>query len=233
MKTLRWLIFDADGTLFNYEAAEKIALGKAFRAFSIPDTLQNHELYRKFNSALWDRFELGLVTSVKLRELRFEHLLKAIGIDADPQALSRRYLQELGNLAPLLPGAREIVAELAPDYGLVLATNGISDVQRRRLALSGLERFFEAVVISDEIGVAKPHGAYFDELFRRIGEPPRRRAMIIGDKLSSDIAGGVRAGIRTCWFNPSGEACSDEIQPEFEISDFRGLRAILRRIELG
>jgi len=228
MSEFDWLIFDADGTLFDYEAAEFQALSLSLRAFSLPDTKDSHELYRRFNAALWQLFEQNQISSTKLRLRRFEELLDALDAQVDPVALSARYLEELGGLAPLLPGAQELIEELAPQYGLALATNGIGQVQRRRIAISGLEAFFSAIVISDEIGVAKPSPEYFEILFQHTGNPNPDRVIMVGDSLSSDIKGGQGAGIFTCWFNPSCTPNTTEIRPDVEISELREVHRIVR-----
>jgi 2-haloacid dehalogenase len=110
---------------------------------------------------------------------------------------------------------------------LALATNGIAEVQRRRFSKSALKNFFKAVVISDEIGVAKPAAAFFEIVFARIGNPPKKSVLMVGDSLSSDIAGGAGFGIDTCWFNPS--SCSNEssVKPTYEISDLTELPELI------
>lgn len=228
MSGFDWLIFDADGTLFDYEAAESQALSRSLQAFSLPDTKTSHELYRHFNAALWKLFELNQISSAELRLRRFEDLLDALDVQVDPVALSARYLEELGGLAPLLPGAQDLIEELAPQYGLAMATNGIGQVQRRRIAISGLEAFFSAIVISDEIGVAKPSPEYFEILFQHIGEPDPDRVIIVGDSLTSDIKGGREAGIFTCWLNTSGTPNISEIRPDAEISKLNEVHRIIR-----
>jgi 2-haloacid dehalogenase len=223
----RYLVFDADGTLFDYDAAEARALESTFASFQIPYDADIHGLYVAINRRVWADFEKGRISSRQLRTRRFEELVSESGWEADPAVLSREYLIHLGNAGVLLPGARDAVERLSKDFTLALATNGISDVQKRRLAASGLGSFFAAVVISDQIGIAKPASGYFDILFERLGHPPISETLIIGDGLSSDMAGGEGYGMDTCWFNPRGLANETAIRPTYEISTLEEIDAIV------
>jgi len=159
------------------------------------------------------------VSSLRLRVERFEELADAIGVDFDATLFSRDYLANLGADSRLLPNAHDVVERLSPDFGLVLATNGIKEVQRSRFSASMLEPYFHAVVISDEIGVAKPEAGFFTEMFSRMKCPKKSEVLIVGDSLSSDIAGGSNFGIDTCWFNPEGHSNDSSVEPTFEIGD--------------
>lgn len=227
MAKYSWLIFDADGTLFDYDLSESRALRAAFESLGLEADKVACHLYREINSLLWKEFEKGRVSSAELRVLRFEKLLLKLGSGVSPEALSGRYLQKLGDEAHLLRGAREVLLQLAPHFGLVLATNGIADVQRNRIAISGIGEVFQEIVISDEIGVAKPHPAYFEELFSRIGNPEPGETLIIGDNLSSDIAGGLAFGIDTCWFNPMAQPNTSPWHPRYEISQLQEIPGLL------
>ena len=134
------------------------------------------------------------------------------------QSVSDRYIVELGRESGLLPGAESVVRSLASTHRLLLATNGISDIQRRRFGASVLADSFEDMVISDEIGVAKPHPAFFDEVFHRMGNPAKGHVLMVGDSLSSDIAGGIGYGIDTCWFDHRalGESAPLKHEPPLE-----------------
>jgi HAD superfamily hydrolase (TIGR01509 family) len=114
-------------------------------------------------------------------------------------------LQWLGTAGGLVEGARELLDDLHGDVRLGLITNGYSEVQRPRLTHFDLSHYFEAVVVSSEIGHAKPSAAFFDHAFTALGSPDPATVLVVGDSLSSDIAGGRNAGTVTCWFNPAGK----------------------------
>jgi putative hydrolase of the HAD superfamily len=126
-----------------------------------------------------------------------------------------------------LDGAEELVRNLSTRFGLVLATNGIAVVQRARFSRSSIRKFFRDVVISDEIGVAKPQPEYMEEVFSRMDNPPKSEVLMIGDKISSDIAAGAGFGVDTCWFNPNGHALEGGPQPTFTISILTEIDAIV------
>jgi 2-haloacid dehalogenase len=216
-KTYHWLLFDADGTLFDYDRAEAKALEGTFRDFNLPFAVEHTRAYQKINQQIWLDFENGQITSTALPVARFERLFAAIHLQADPERFSQRYLQNLAAASDLIDGAEEIIRRLKDKYRLVLITNGLKDVQRPRLACSAIAGCFEAVAISEELGAAKPDPRYFDLVFAMIGQPPRETVLIIGDSLTSDIQGGNRYGLDTCWFNPQGKPQNPIFPVTYEI----------------
>lgn len=225
--TYTWLIFDADGTLFDYDRAEASAFHRTFDQNGHPFAPQYADVYREVNSQIWREFERGEISADALRVERFARLFARLDLDVDPAAFSRDYLLNLGGQADLLEGAADIVRTLAPHYRLLVLTNGLSDVQRARLAGSGLQDYFQDIVISDEVGVAKPDPAIFDIAFGLMGDPARAQVLMIGDGLSSDIRGAANYGIDACWFNPAGAARPDGLPIRYEIASLSDLRALL------
>lgn len=224
-----WVLLDADGTLFDYDRAEGYALERTLQDFDLPFDEETVETYRRINGALWLNFEAGKVEAERLKVLRFERLLNAInaGARVNPAAFSSAYLGHLGECAALIEGATRAVRVLHTRARLALITNGLKEVQRSRLAKSGLEPFFEAVIISDEIGVSKPDPAIFDVAFLRMGEPDRSEVLIVGDSLTSDMRGGYDYGIDTCWFNPDHAPREPWIDTRYEIGRLNDLLAIV------
>jgi 2-haloacid dehalogenase len=212
-----WIFLDADGTLFDYERAEEYALQATFAQLAEPFGTEIPGLYRTFNAQVWSEFEQGRIGAVELRVERFRRLCAAAGIQRPPEEFSRVYLPNLARGSFLIPGAEEAVAALRPHFHLALITNGLSDVQRPRLAASPLAQAFDLVAISEELGAAKPHPAYFDAVFRLAGLSERSAALVVGDGLTSDIQGGVAYGLDTCWYNPRGLPADPRFPPTFEI----------------
>lgn len=219
MQKYRWIVFDADGTLFDYDCAELSALTRTFEHYGVEFDSAVHRMFTDINGRLWAEFEQGRVSSQRLRVQRFEELMEALDLGVCPTDFSRDYLLNLGADSTLLPGAIEVVERLSEDCGLVLATNGIAGVQNSRFSASSIKPYFKSLVISDEIHVAKPDPGFFSEVFRRIGNPERAEVLMVGDGLSSDIAGGVGFGVDTVWFNPSGKPNDSSIVPTYEISN--------------
>jgi 2-haloacid dehalogenase len=201
-----WLLFDADGTLFDYDQAEIAALEQTFQALSVAYQPAFLPAYRRVNAQMWRAFERGEITQAQLKPRRFELLSEAIGVPLDPARFSATYLDQLGQNAQLIDGAEAMLQALHGKVQMMLITNGLKAVQRSRYALSPLPAYFAGIVISEEVGVAKPAPGIFDIAFEKMGNPARDRVLMIGDSLSSDMAGGMNYGIDTCWFNPEGRA---------------------------
>jgi YjjG family noncanonical pyrimidine nucleotidase len=217
MDTYKWIVFDADGTLFDYDRSELAALAHTFGTYNLDFDANVHRAYREINGRLWKAFENGAIASEKLRVQRFEELSAALGLNFNPAQFSTDYLNSLGDQCHLLPGAHDLIRHLARDIRLALATNGIGGVQRTRIAASSIGHFFEALAISEEIGVAKPDPEFFRELFSRMGDPDRAEVLMVGDSLTSDIKGGAGFGIHTCWYNPGKHANPTPVEPTYEI----------------
>lgn len=230
MSRYRWIMFDADGTLYDFDAAETTALVRTLEQAGLPagDGACRH--YREISLELWRAFELGEIALERLKVERFERLLAELGAAVDPLRLSRAYISHLCGQAPLLPGAHALVQELASDHGLVLATNGIAEVQRRRFEPSPIRPYFSHLVISEEIGAAKPQPAYFERAFALMGDPPREEVLMVGDSLTSDIAGGIAFGVDTVWFNPGRLPLDGDPRPTWEIGRLEEVRGILREL---
>ena len=224
----KWLLFDADNTLFDFNMAETKALANTFQQFRLPYTNGVGDTYRQINAQVWQALERGEITPDALRTLRFQRLFAAVGQQADTESFSTAYLVHLGHCGDLLDGAEAVVKTLAVTYRLALITNGLADVQRPRLAASPLLPYFESVTISDEVGVAKPNGRIFDIAFASMDHPAKNEVLMIGDSLTSDIQGGINYGIDTCWYNPNGKQRPDGLPITYEIKELAELIQTLR-----
>ena len=226
----KWLLFDADGTLFDYDAAENHALAMTFAAFSLPYTASILGIYRGINDQMWKAFEQGKITQGDLKTERFQRLLVSVGVkdNIPPGEFSHRYLHNLGNCTFLVDDAERVLHALSGKVHLALITNGLKAVQRSRLAQSTIGHYFEAVLISEELGVAKPHPGIFDAAFAAMGHPEKEQVLIIGDSLSSDIKGGSAYGIDTCWFNPQMKPRSTPDGIDYEIQNLKQLLDIVQ-----
>ena len=226
---IEFLFLDLDDTILDFKKAEAIAIHKTLENAGVDPTEENKALYSRINKAHWEMLERGEIDREQVKLLRFARLFEALGVDSDPEAASRDYLRRLGIGHYFLPGALEAVIRLSKKYRLFLASNGNAPVQRSRLDSAGLYPYFEQVFISQEIGHNKPSRDYFDACFARISGFDPKKAMIVGDSLSSDIKGGINAGIATCWVNPGHAAAPADIRPDFEIESITQLEALLER----
>lgn len=212
-----WLWFDADNTLFDYNRAETTALLKSFQLFNLPFDEEYMDTYRRINQALWESLERQEIKPEVLRVRRFELFLEAIDAKGSAEELSIAYIRQLGLCFDLINGAHEVLNALYGKSRFAIVTNGLTEVQRSRLELSPIKHFISEIIISEEIGAAKPHAAFFDIAFTRTGNPSRSDVLIIGDSLTSDMQGGSAYGIDTCWFNPNGEKKPNDLHVTYEI----------------
>ncbi len=217
--TYSWFLFDADGTLFDYDRAEVVALSRTFTEFGCAFDPTYLAAYQEINDQLWRDFERGAIRQNLIKTLRFERLFAAIGLTPAPDlaTFSARYLENLGSCAFLLDGAETVIAALRGVGRLGVITNGLQVVQRTRLARSFIGDAFDVVVISEEVGCSKPHAAIFDVAFARMGHPRKDEVLMIGDSLTSDIKGGSDYGLDTCWYNPSGAPRPQDVTITYEI----------------
>jgi 2-haloacid dehalogenase len=223
----KWLLFDADGTLFDFDRAEASALRKTMGQFGVPFTPERLATYRRINEQLWRDLENGLITPGVLGARRFELFFEELQLDLSPQGFSLAYLAQLGTCSELLEGAVEIIQTLHTRYQLAIVTNGLKAVQRSRLACSPIQDYIAEMVISEEVGAAKPDRAIFDAAFERIGRPLKSEALMIGDSLTSDMEGGYRYGIDTCWYNPTNQSQSIGMEITYQIRNLGELADIL------
>ena len=214
---VEFLLLDLDDTILDFQKGEEHGLRKTLLEAGIEPTEAICARYSVINKDYWKRLELGEVTRQQVMLGRFETLYKELGVTADPAVSAASYMDNMSSVHFFLPGAEEAVKSLAAKYRLFLVSNGTASAQHRRLTSAGLYPYFEKVFISQEVGYNKPAKEFFDLCFAQIPGFDPQKALIVGDSLSSDIQGGINAGIRTCWFNPHGNPGRPDIQPNYEI----------------
>lgn len=212
-----WLLLDADDTVLDFTGTAPAALERACRAVLGGWQGAWLELFLEVNHAMWRELESGRLTADELRDRRFGVFAERLGREVDGRAFDDRYLDELAAVARPLDGARGVVERLAGRVGLAVATNGLAAAQRRRLATAGLADHLDRVLISEELGAAKPDPAFFEAALERLGRPPRERVLMVGDGLQTDIRGALAAGLPACWYNPAGLAPAADLAPTYEI----------------
>ena len=223
---IEFLFLDLDDTILDFHKAERIAISKTIREFGVEPTEEILDLYHGINKWHWEQLELGKLTRTEVLVNRFGVLFEKLGREVDAPKCAKTYEYNLSQGHWFLPGAEEAVDALSKKYRLFLASNGTATVQKGRMTSANLYRFFETVFVSQEIGHNKPSKEYFDACFARIPGFDREKAMIVGDSLSSDIKGGVNAGIKTVWVNPEHKDCGN-IKPDYEIEYLSQLEVLL------
>lgn len=224
-----WILFDADDTLFDFQRAARQSFDLTLSEYGIPLEEEFWEAYEKINKAVWLAFERQEITAMELRRIRFQRFLEAIGQEGDALAMNTYYLQALSQARFMIAGAPELVAFLASEgIKMGLITNGLKEVQRPRFEGTDICRHFEVIVVSDEIGVAKPQPAFFEHVFHEMGQPAKAAVLVVGDSLHSDIQGGNAFGLHTCWYNPGKVKNESTHAPTYEIERLEALKHIAR-----
>lgn len=228
---LEFLFLDLDDTILDFHKAERLALGKTFRSFGLEPTESVMARYSQINKAHWERLERKELTREEVLVGRFDCLFREVGLTADAEKCARAYEDNLSVGHYFLPGALEALEGLHRKYKLYLASNGTAKVQAGRLASANISHYFQEIFVSQEIGADKPDLAYFQRCFAKIPDFDPKRAMMVGDSLTSDILGGIQAGMATCWVNPQGKPCREDIRPDYEIQALHQLEALLETIK--
>ena len=222
-----WLCFDADGTLFDYGRAESIALEAAFQSANTPFKDEYRDIYRRINQQLWLALEKREITPAVLQVRRFELLLETIEVSSSPRQISTAYVEHLAIRAELIDGAYDVLRTLHGTCRLAIVTNGLQSVQRSRLAHSAIRDYIAEVIVSEEVGVAKPQHGFFDAAFAQLDSPAKSDVLMIGDSLTSDMQGGVDYGIDTCWYNPAADLRPVDLPITYEIERLTDLLKVL------
>lgn len=224
-----WILFDADDTLLDFTSSARHAFSAMLNDFSIDEQDVHYPLYRQCNHEAWAAYEAGEIDSMTLRARRFARFMERAGIEDGPEPLEMNgvFLRELiGHTIPV-EGALELLEALHGKIKMALVTNGLKEVQRPRVNHIRFDRFFEAIIVSDEIGLAKPDPAFFAYTHQAIGCPLKSQMLVVGDNLRSDIEGGQRFDLPTCWYNPQKQNNPSGIKPDYEIHGLEELRLIL------
>jgi YjjG family noncanonical pyrimidine nucleotidase len=223
----RYILFDADEVLFDFSRAEGTAFNAACAAFAL-DARALHAPYEEINSRLWKRFAAQQISGEELRVQRFKELFEQQHIQLDAAAVSARYIAELTQCGFLLPGALDVVQYCKAHCTIGLITNGLADVQRGRLAVSGLDAWFETIVISEEVGYPKPHPEIFRHACQTMKAPHTADVLMVGDSYESDIVGAHEFGIDTCWVNIHQRNDVESSVATYEINEIKELIPVIK-----
>lgn len=226
-----FLFLDLDNTILDFDKAEQVAIPKTLAAFGVTVTQESLQRYHLINKNSWEMMGRGEIPRSIVGMHRFAAFFADQGIQADAWACEPLYQKNLAIGHYFLPGAEEAVKNLSKKYRLFLASNGTASVQEGRMTSANLYPYFEKVFNSQQIGANKPSNEYFDRCFAQIPDFDPQKAMIVGDSLTSDILGGIHAGIATCWVNPSHLPGREDIRPDFELEGIYQLEALLEQLK--
>jgi len=224
------VFLDLDDTLFDFHEAERIAIGETLSHFGIEPTKKNVRRYSEINKECWLMLERGEKSREEILVLRFERLFSELSVNVFADDVRDYYEQRLSLGHIFVEGAQELLEELYGKYKLYITSNGTARVQNKRIALSGIAKYFDEIFVSENIGANKPSEAFFDGCFARMPDALREETIIVGDSLTSDIAGGIAAGIHTCWFDKGCVGDSSASGYEYRITSLGELIPLIESI---
>lgn len=225
----RTFLLDLDHTLFDSDASELAAFAQAMELAGVTALDGHADAFRRINLELWAAVERGELTPQQVKTLRFERLVAEAALEADHAAMAEAYVRGLAANGELYAGALDVLHALRSHARLGLVTNGLSEVQRERIERTGILDLFDAIVISAEVGTAKPATAIFDIAFDLLDGPAKELVVMVGDNLASDIRGGTDYGIATCWYNPQRRRAGPTDRFSHEIAALEDLVALADR----
>ena len=223
MKHYDWILFDADETLFHFDAYA--GLRRMFARFDVHFTELDYQQYNALNQPLWVAYQNGSISARDLQHQRFASWATHLQMPAGE--LNSAFLAAMADICAPLDGAVELIAALSGKARMGIITNGFTELQQVRLERTGLRHHFDVLVISEQVGLAKPHRGIFDHALQLMGEPARDRVLMVGDKAETDILGGLTAGLDTCWFNAHQLPLPADIQPHYQVTTLAELQALL------
>lgn len=225
-----FVLLDLDDTILDFHKAEAAAVAKTLEHLEIEPKESTIRRYSQINAERWELLELGRITREEVKTSRFEMLFEELGVVRSGYEAQLLYENLLGIGHYFIPGAEELLRALYGTYELYIVSNGTDTVQDSRIASAGIGKYFSGIFVSQRVGYDKPRKEFFDACFARIPGFNPARAIIVGDSLTSDIRGGINAGIKTCWFNPRGKAARQDIVPDYQISALMELPKLLESI---
>ena len=226
IKTILW---DIDGTLLNFHAAERVAIKTLFQQFDLGEcTDEMIQKYSKINRSYWERLERGEISKPQVLVGRFEDFFASEGIDVNvAPRFNQAYQLSLGDTIVFCDDSLQIIRSLKGKVKQYVVSNGTVIAQNKKLRLSGLGDLMDGIYLSEELGAEKPNIKFFEQVFADIGPIERTEVLIVGDSLSSDICGGNNAGIQTCWYNPLGAELKGDYKVDYEIRNLNEIYEIL------
>ncbi|MEG3126232.1 pyrimidine 5'-nucleotidase [Pantoea cypripedii] len=217
------IIFDADDTLFHFDAYA--GLQRMFAGYDVQFTDQDYADYQAINKPLWVDYQNGAISALQLQTRRFTGWGEKLSIA--PEVLNHGFLTAMAEICLPLQGAASLLNALHGKVKMAIITNGFTALQRARLERTGFRDYFATVVISEQVGVPKPDRAIFDHTLELLGNPARERVLMVGDTPESDILGGINAGLKTCWLDHGTRPLPQEIIPDWRVTSLAELENLL------
>lgn len=225
----KYLLWDIDGTVLDFLKSEAYAIRTLFRKYGLGECSDDMlKLYSEINIKYWQKLERGELTKQEILVGRFYEFFEIIGADSSiVKRFNEEYQVTLGDHIEFVGDAERILRSQQGKCILAAVTNGTKVAQEKKLRLSGLDKVFDWIFISENIGAEKPSKEFFDYVFEKMGITDKGQVLLIGDSLTSDMKGGALAGVDTCWYNPAGKKNTLGIEITYEIRNLKEIDGIV------
>lgn len=225
----KYLLWDIDGTILDFVASERCAIKELFKRFKLGEcTDEMIQIYSKINVKYWDALARNELTKPEVLIGRFNEFFTLMNIDTGvAEDFNKAYQLALGDYCIFVKDAKEILLSQKGKYTIAAVTNGTKIAQTKKLKTSGLDKIFDSIFISEDVGFEKPNLGFFQCVFDALNIKDKSEVLIIGDSLASDIQGGINAGIDTCWYNPKHTENKNNLKITYEIDDLKKIEEIL------
>jgi putative hydrolase of the HAD superfamily len=221
---IKHIFFDLDHTLWDFEANSNIAFKTIFQKHDVGIDLQKFlNYYRSINQNYWRLYRDEKITKEELRVGRLKDTFIKIKYSFDNELidnLSIEYIEVLPNNNRLFEGTHEILEHLYPKYKLHIITNGFNEVQYKKLQNSGLSKYFDKVITSEDAGVKKPNPKIFKYALQ-IAEATSKESIMIGDNWEADIMGAINNGFDAIYFNYDKKSVGENIKSVNKLIDIK------------
>lgn len=221
----KWILFDADETLFHFDAFQGLQL--LFSRYQVNFTQEDFIEYQNVNAPLWVEYQNGSITAKQVQQVRFQSWAKKLQVSA--QTLNDNFLIAMADICTPLAGAKELLDSLHGKVKMGIVTNGFTSLQKIRLEHTGFSDYFSALIISEQVGIAKPDKGIFEYALSVMSQPEKHEVLMVGDNPYSDVLGGLNAGLDTCWLNINGTDKPDNITPHYQVSSLVELQTLLHQ----
>ena len=228
---IKVVLWDIDGTLLDFEAAEEAAIRTLFGKYSLGEcTDEMLERYKVINRSFWESLERGEITKHQVLVGRYEKFFGEYGLNTDiAEAFNADYQLSLGDTIVHRDDCMSLLRALKGKVKQLVVSNGTVAAQTKKLRLSGIGEIMDGIYLSEEIGAEKPSTAFFEPVQKELEGIDRSEIMIIGDSLTSDMKGGNNIGIVTCWYNPHHKELTEDCKVDVQIADLHEVPALLEK----
>ncbi len=226
----KYLLFDLDDTLLDFKKAQDSAMTENLQNYQIKATPEILKKYAEINAFCWHQFEKGKFSRPEIFVNRVKMLGDFLGTEFEYQSFTSRYLECLSRQGQIIPYSVELLIRLGKKgYKIAAASNGTVAAQTGRLVVSGLAGFFkDGIFLSEKVGIQKPNLEFFEYVLNKLGVKNKKEVLMIGDSISSDIAGANAVGIDSCLVDFDKNYTSETVDATYIINSLEEIITVCK-----